>query len=153
MTGGADLARSRREPAADELAPADRKAGECGPERARDDDGEHLPVAELLAEHGGRVPDRLAVEAQRERRREELQRGEEREGEDERELRPDEEPVEEGHVDRRAEEREEVSEDDEERDAESSDVRSAPRSEEHTSELQSPDHLVCRLLLEKKKTK
>src|SRR5947208_4453576 len=32
--------------------------------------------------------------------------------------------------------------------------RSGPskeRSEEHTSELQSPDHLVCRLLLEKKK--
>src|SRR5258708_7998370 len=28
---------------------------------------------------------------------------------------------------------------------------SAQRSEEHTSELQSPDHLVCRLLLEKKK--
>src|SRR5258708_14012573 len=28
----------------------------------------------------------------------------------------------------------------------------ASRSEEHTSELQSPDHLVCRLLLEKKKT-
>src|SRR5438552_16813403 len=28
----------------------------------------------------------------------------------------------------------------------------ADRSEEHTSELQSPDHLVCRLLLEKKKT-
>src|SRR5438552_7021747 len=27
----------------------------------------------------------------------------------------------------------------------------SPRSEEHTSELQSPDHLVCRLLLEKKK--
>src|SRR5438552_17361828 len=27
---------------------------------------------------------------------------------------------------------------------------SSPRSEEHTSELQSPDHLVCRLLLEKK---
>src|SRR5258708_22191965 len=27
------------------------------------------------------------------------------------------------------------------------------RSEEHTSELQSPDHLVCRLLLEKKKVK
>ena len=27
----------------------------------------------------------------------------------------------------------------------------ANRSEEHTSELQSPDHLVCRLLLEKKK--
>src|SRR5947208_6050099 len=32
------------------------------------------------------------------------------------------------------------------------DIRLA-RSEEHTSELQSPDHLVCRLLLEKKKTK
>src|SRR5258708_10534883 len=33
-------------------------------------------------------------------------------------------------------------------------VKAAPangRSEEHTSELQSPDHLVCRLLLEKKK--
>src|SRR5258708_19395008 len=37
-------------------------------------------------------------------------------------------------------------------------VRSRPgpsvrrqRSEEHTSELQSPDHLVCRLLLQKKK--
>src|SRR5258708_16903036 len=29
--------------------------------------------------------------------------------------------------------------------------RPTPRSEEHTSELQSPDHLVCRLLLEKKK--
>src|SRR5947208_9727036 len=29
----------------------------------------------------------------------------------------------------------------------------AYRSEEHTSELQSPDHLVCRLLLEKKKNK
>src|SRR5258708_17643659 len=29
--------------------------------------------------------------------------------------------------------------------------RSVDRSEEHTSELQSPDHLVCRLLLEKKK--
>src|SRR5258708_13693272 len=27
---------------------------------------------------------------------------------------------------------------------------SKTRSEEHTSELQSPDHLVCRLLLEKK---
>src|SRR5947208_13191015 len=27
------------------------------------------------------------------------------------------------------------------------------RSEEYTSELQSPDHLVCRLLLEKKKKK
>src|SRR5207244_10352043 len=30
---------------------------------------------------------------------------------------------------------------------------SIARSEEHTSELQSPDHLVCRLLLEKKKNK
>src|SRR5258708_34377521 len=30
-------------------------------------------------------------------------------------------------------------------------VTLCPRSEEHTSELQSPDHLVCRLLLEKKK--
>src|SRR5258708_33002984 len=30
-------------------------------------------------------------------------------------------------------------------------ARSQTRSEEHTSELQSPDHLVCRLLLEKKK--
>src|SRR5258708_21708518 len=30
-------------------------------------------------------------------------------------------------------------------------VTLAFRSEEHTSELQSPDHLVCRLLLEKKK--
>src|SRR5258708_12333392 len=29
--------------------------------------------------------------------------------------------------------------------------RQGGRSEEHTSELQSPDHLVCRLLLEKKK--
>src|SRR5947208_12368313 len=28
--------------------------------------------------------------------------------------------------------------------------KKTPRSEEHTSELQSPDHLVCRLLLEKK---
>src|SRR5258708_18533862 len=32
-------------------------------------------------------------------------------------------------------------------------VQCVERSEEHTSELQSPDHLVCRLLLEKKKTK
>src|SRR6266487_1129018 len=31
-------------------------------------------------------------------------------------------------------------------------MRAAARSEEHTSELQSPVHLVCRLLLEKKKT-
>src|SRR5258708_26319465 len=30
-------------------------------------------------------------------------------------------------------------------------LRPEARSEEHTSELQSPDHLVCRLLLEKKK--
>src|SRR5438876_1607959 len=32
-------------------------------------------------------------------------------------------------------------------------ARRGPRSEEHTSELQSPVHLVCRLLLEKKKKK
>src|SRR5258708_20615701 len=32
-------------------------------------------------------------------------------------------------------------------------LRICVRSEEHTSELQSPDHLVCRLLLEKKKKK
>src|SRR5258708_27710434 len=31
-------------------------------------------------------------------------------------------------------------------------LNAAKRSEEHTSELQSPDHLVCRLLLEKKTT-
>src|SRR5438309_12081166 len=31
-------------------------------------------------------------------------------------------------------------------------IATAPRSEEHTSELQSQFHLVCRLLLEKKKT-
>src|SRR5690348_17893053 len=31
--------------------------------------------------------------------------------------------------------------------------RASMRSEEHTSELQSPVHLVCRLLLEKKKKK
>src|SRR5947208_7800618 len=31
------------------------------------------------------------------------------------------------------------------------DTEPGERSEEHTSELQSPDHLVCRLLLEKKK--
>src|SRR5689334_23585958 len=31
-------------------------------------------------------------------------------------------------------------------------VKIHPRSEEHTSELQSQFHLVCRLLLEKKKT-
>src|SRR6266487_6502125 len=34
-----------------------------------------------------------------------------------------------------------------------SSTRISRRSEEHTSELQSPVHLVCRLLLEKKKTK
>src|SRR5256885_13076680 len=33
----------------------------------------------------------------------------------------------------------------------SSKLPEAPRSEEHTSELQSPCNLVCRLLLEKKK--
>src|SRR5258708_17608330 len=38
-------------------------------------------------------------------------------------------------------------------DAEPARARNQPRSEEHTSELQSPDHLVCRLLLEKKKNK
>src|SRR5690348_17758891 len=32
-------------------------------------------------------------------------------------------------------------------------LREFSRSEEHTSELQSPVHLVCRLLLEKKKNK
>src|SRR5258708_29154192 len=32
-------------------------------------------------------------------------------------------------------------------------IRAEARSEEHTSELQSPDHLVCRLLLEKKKNR
>src|SRR5437879_9893935 len=32
-------------------------------------------------------------------------------------------------------------------------ARAAERSEEHTSELQSPMYLVCRLLLEKKKKK
>src|SRR5690348_18485492 len=32
-------------------------------------------------------------------------------------------------------------------------VEGDARSEEHTSELQSPVHLVCRLLLEKKKNK
>src|SRR3989440_2241505 len=35
----------------------------------------------------------------------------------------------------------------------SSDVCSSDRSEEHTSELQSRSDLVCRLLLEKKKTR
>src|SRR2546427_4779430 len=36
---------------------------------------------------------------------------------------------------------------------ERSDIRVQARSEEHTSELQSQSNLVCRLLLEKKKTK
>src|SRR5258708_27099509 len=36
--------------------------------------------------------------------------------------------------------------------AASAPVAAPKRSEEHTSELQSPDHLVCRLLLEKKNT-
>src|SRR5438552_2231729 len=35
--------------------------------------------------------------------------------------------------------------------AHAADLQDVARSEEHTSELQSPDHLVCRLLLEKKK--
>src|SRR5258708_24732366 len=34
-----------------------------------------------------------------------------------------------------------------------SEIMLQQRSEEHTSELQSPDHLVCRLLLEKKNTR
>src|SRR5690348_17696086 len=38
-----------------------------------------------------------------------------------------------------------------EHDALAEDTGAATRSEEHTSELQSPVHLVCRLLLEKKK--
>src|SRR5438876_11140845 len=38
-----------------------------------------------------------------------------------------------------------------ERDRAAEFARRDPRSEEHTSELQSPVHLVCRLLLEKKK--
>src|SRR5438876_5798848 len=37
--------------------------------------------------------------------------------------------------------------------AESQTTCASVRSEEHTSELQSPVHLVCRLLLEKKKFK
>src|SRR5438552_12895572 len=37
--------------------------------------------------------------------------------------------------------------------AESEQGARGDRSEEHTSELHSPDHLVCRLLLEKKKKK
>src|SRR5947208_15683964 len=41
----------------------------------------------------------------------------------------------------------------EDSDFEIGEFRIRPRSEEHTSELQSPDHLVCRLLLEKKNRK
>src|SRR3712207_8289316 len=37
--------------------------------------------------------------------------------------------------------------------AQREDQREVPRSEEHTSELQSRQYLVCRLLLEKKKNK
>src|SRR3712207_7860506 len=37
------------------------------------------------------------------------------------------------------------------RESESKGDRAGPRSEEHTSELQSRQYLVCRLLLEKKK--
>src|SRR5690348_18011007 len=37
------------------------------------------------------------------------------------------------------------------RDGPRSEALASQRSEEHTSELQSPVHLVCRLLLEKKK--
>src|SRR2546426_2436396 len=37
--------------------------------------------------------------------------------------------------------------------AQGADVNAKGRSEEHTSELQSPCNLVCRLLLEKKKKK
>src|ERR1039457_7295192 len=38
-------------------------------------------------------------------------------------------------------------------DRHATDPAGPPRSEEHTSELQSPCNLVCRLLLEKKKNK
>src|SRR5690625_6211174 len=38
-------------------------------------------------------------------------------------------------------------------DTDDTDSSGTERSEEHTSELQSRGHLVCRLLLEKKKTK
>src|SRR5258708_13379771 len=47
----------------------------------------------------------------------------------------------------------ELRPDDEGMHAEQSILEFYLRSEEHTSELQSPDHLVCRLLLEKKKKK
>src|SRR5258708_18390654 len=42
---------------------------------------------------------------------------------------------------------------DDQRRRHSGERRRSSRSEEHTSELQSPDHLVCRLLLEKKKNR
>src|SRR5947208_5473721 len=58
-------------------------------------------------------------------------------------------------VGRRSEQRERAArpahEDRRERGRLSLQRRYSVRSEEHTSELQSPDHLVCRLLLEKKK--
>src|SRR5207244_12139853 len=44
-----------------------------------------------------------------------------------------------------------VRQPDQERVPEAPAASTEERSEEHTSELQSPDHLVCRLLLEKKK--
>src|SRR5258708_31779496 len=58
------------------------------------------------------------------------------------------------HGDARARSAEESGEEpEEERDAGDAPQVALRRSEEHTSELQSPDHLVCRLLLEKKKNK
>src|SRR2546422_7486439 len=56
-------------------------------------------------------------------------------------------PVERSHRTRR------VDHDETNTDAASCDDRAVARSEEHTSELQSRLHLVCRLLLEKKKKK
>ena len=49
--------------------------------------------------------------------------------------------------------REEVTREDIETSEEAGFWRYSPRSEEHTSELQSRTNLVCRLLLEKKKKK
>src|SRR5690348_18000415 len=46
-----------------------------------------------------------------------------------------------------------VKNQEESRELEFANVLLEARSEEHTSELQSPVHLVCRLLLEKKKNK
>src|SRR3712207_8102647 len=57
-------------------------------------------------------------------------------------------------VDVAAAERGEVADDPAERDRRGDEPpagRDSPRSEEHTSELQSRQYLVCRLLLEKKK--